>query len=156
MDLTLRTELGLLADSRDAEYFRAPTTTDMEKLQSPLWRSVHSERTDPPQPITIAERLTPFRLLFDFSPLDVSDTILLRVDIEIFGPNPSQRRWVMSEEHRVKIYSHENITHLEVNDQPISRGRLLELSPMTGPWVARVQYAQTLGFSKTVRVALLP
>lgn len=152
----LRTDPALLGDSRTAEFYRAPTESEMERLQTALWRSVHSERTDPPSPITICERITPFRLFFDFSTLDVSDTILLRVDLEIFGPNPGQKRWVLAEEHVVGIHVHENLTRLQVNGTPISRGRLLEISPLEGPWVARVQYAQSLGLSKTVRVALLP
>lgn len=103
----------------------------------------------------LISKLPPWEVAIDFSTLEASDTILLQIHLRIMGPNPDQIRWVLGDEHIVSIHNEPDKTYLEVNGQPVSRGRLLLISPMQGPWLARLTYRQTLGFNKSVRLLLL-
>ena len=107
------------------------------------------------QDYILISKLPPWKVAIDFSKLEASDTILIQIHLRLFGPDESQVQWVLSDEHTVSIHNEPDKTFLQVNGQPVSRGRLLLLSPIEGPLLARLTYRQILGWNKDIRLLML-
>ena len=147
--MALRTAPELIPQEH-LHYYEAPTSVEMESRQH--WRSLNPEIK---RDYIIAERLTPFRVLFDFSTLTTSDLVHVEAHAELFGPNLHESRWTLLEEHAIGIIGQDGVDYLGINRQAANRGRLIIIEPLHGPWVVKLTYQQFQGLSKPVRLMLL-
>lgn len=86
--------------------------------------------------------------LIDLTALQPTDQATVTVEIEIFGP---KYRWEIAEEHRISFKVLPDRTYLLSNDTPVGVQKIVTLSPIKGPWRARLKYRQTSGLNKPVR-----
>lgn len=89
--------------------------------------------------------------LIDLTTLQPTDQATITVEIEIFGPNLDQVRWEITEEHRIGFRSLPDRVYLLSNDTPVGVQKIVAISPLKGPWRARLKYRQTSGLNKPVR-----
>lgn len=141
-----------LAPSEHYAFYREHRPSPAEMSLRQLWRSLSPEVNTP---YIICERLPPYKMAFDFSTFDSSDEAHIEIHAELHGPNRSQVRWELLEEHDVGITGVSGTPYLTVNKSPTQRGKILIIEPLNGPWVTRIMYTQTLGFNRPVRLMLL-
>lgn len=99
---------------------------------------------------------TPWQALFDFTIFDGSDLARLIVELQL-KHNNGERRWVLSESHEVTVEQSAGPSKqlLVVDGEPVGRGKLLMVSPLNGPWPARLYYVHERSVTKTIRYMMV-
>jgi hypothetical protein len=112
----------------------------------------HTAMPDIGQSLLLVHSETPWEVFFDFTTLEASDKVEIAILLEIaqHRANGALRR-VLAEEFEITIKQDPGRAYLTVNDQPVSRGRILPIEPIEGPWNALLLYRQVAGFNKLTR-----
>ena len=110
--------------------------------------------------VALAEQLTPFGLLLDMSNADQNDRFILRESIHLDATHPA-RPGTNEADHdgKYRNWTQTGLSELympidgimRINEQKHGISKVVLVEILSGPWLGRVEIAQTQGRSCTLR-----